>query len=75
MGRVRQAPKVGIKVRIPEDLHRQVSLVLLDPRYGKAKWGKWTELMETLLRRWLREQQLSLQTHELESEGEASTSA
>jgi len=51
--------KIGMKVRIPADLHAQITLLLLDDRTGLVEYGSWTGLMEMLLRRWLDEQRAS----------------
>lgn len=57
MGRVRKAKKIGVKLRLSEELHAKVALLLLDPKYGRAKWGTWTDLGEALFQRWVNEQQ------------------
>jgi hypothetical protein len=43
-------------LRIREDLAATVDLLLLDPMREKVGYGKWSDLIEALLRRWINEQ-------------------
>jgi hypothetical protein len=56
----RTIPAKSRNVRIPEDLDAQVQLLLMNPRTGSVKYGKWSQLIEALLRRWVAEQRQSL---------------
>lgn len=47
---------VGRKVRLPEPLDQKVHLLLLDPLRGRVRSGAWTQLMTSLLQRWVNEQ-------------------
>ncbi len=60
MGRTKlEVKKVGIKVRIPAQLHAKVALLLFDPLHGRVHYGDWTSLMTALLQRWVDETQQS----------------
>lgn len=43
-------------VRIRDDLHKKVTLLLTDPKTGKVKYGATSQLTEQLLDNWLQEQ-------------------
>lgn len=42
--------------RIPDSLEHKVSLLLVDPQTGSIPYGAKTQLLETLLNRWVEEQ-------------------
>ncbi len=44
------------KLRIREDIAATVDLILLDPMREKIRYGKWSDLVEALLRNWIAEQ-------------------
>jgi hypothetical protein len=45
-------------VWIPAALAAEISLLLMDPRTGKTKWGAWNTLITRLLRDWVESQRL-----------------
>lgn len=50
MARLRRGKRVPLgTIRIKEDLHRKVSLLLLDPMTGKIEYGAMNFLVEQLL--------------------------
>lgn len=54
MARLRRGKRVPLgTIRIKEDLHRKVSLLLLDPMTGKIEYGAMNHLVEQLLGEWV----------------------
>lgn len=57
MARLRRGKRVPLgTIRIKEDLHRKVSLLLLDPMTGKIEYGAMNFLVEQLLGEWVDKQ-------------------
>lgn len=52
----RTIPRIGKRVYIRQDIMATVDLILLDPMREKVKYGKWSDLLEALLRNWVAEQ-------------------
>jgi hypothetical protein len=54
-GRPLGPEKVEWKVHIPVDLGAQVELLLKDPALEKVKYGARNQLIEKLLRQWIKD--------------------
>jgi len=52
----RAIPRRARKLYIREDIAATVDLILLDPMREKVRYGKWSDLVEALLRGWIAEQ-------------------
>lgn len=48
--------KKGFFTRIPFSLFNEVQLLLMDPRYGKVKFGELSKLVTQLLNEWVEKQ-------------------
>ena len=57
----RAIPRRSRHLYIREDIAATVDLILLDPLREKVKYGKWSDLVETLLRNWIAEQRTGRQ--------------
>ena len=51
--RVKTEPNASIHVKVPSSLFREVKLLLLDPRYGRVKYGEMSKLVTSLLKGWV----------------------
>lgn len=54
-------PKTRVTVYLPEPLHTKVSLLMMNPLTGEIRYGALGALFETLLRKWVEEQQQATQ--------------
>ncbi len=52
----------AICVRLPSSLMREVRILLLDPTYGKIKYGQLRYLITALLTEWLEKKKKKLET-------------
>jgi len=52
----RAIPRRSRHIYLREDIAATVDLILLDPMREKVKYGKWSDLVEALLRTWISEQ-------------------
>ncbi len=46
-------------VRLPQSLHDELRLHLLDPRTGSVRRGVWNKTIERILREWLDRQKVA----------------
>lgn len=51
-----------ISVHLPASLMREIRILLLDPVYGKIKYGQLTHLITALLAEWLEKKRKKLET-------------
>jgi hypothetical protein len=55
-------------IRVPESLHAEVNLLLLDPVAHKVRWGALSALITRLLAQWVEEQRKNpAEAHHLRS--------
>ncbi len=46
-------PTVKFTVRIPEALMLELRVLIVDPRTGRARYGRWGQTFEHILREWI----------------------
>lgn len=61
-------PPINVTVSIPESLNAKVELLLYDPVLRKPRYGGRSALIQSLLRKWIAEQQKEVLTKPLESD-------
>lgn len=46
-------PKVPMCIYLNPTVHRELKILLLDPKYGKTQYGSLSQLIESLIVEWL----------------------